>query len=76
MQNGHLNKHSIARLMDYDASWAIKHTLGDDYVSANWKTMHKARISSGVLEPWFVDAPIDEFVAERLVRELITVMPG
>jgi hypothetical protein len=76
MQNGHLRKHAVSRLMNNDAARSVEHGIRNDDPAANRQAMHEPAIVCGVVEPRFVDAPIEEIIAEGLVAEHVTVMRG
>ena len=76
MQDRHLRDHSIASFLNDNTARTIKNCFTDDNTTAYRKAMHKSAVVSGVVEPGFIDAPVDQFIAQFLIAEFVTVMRG
>src|SRR5689334_16380713 len=75
IEHGHLAVQPISRALDHGAARAIENPVGDLDAAAHGQAMHELAVGPRVREPRLVDAPVHELLAQRLIAELVAVVP-
>ena len=79
MQHRHLREHAITCLVNDDAARSVEDGLADNDAATYRQAVHKTAVILRVVEPGFVDAPVDVFfpdddyvtVTEKVAEQII-----